>query len=188
MRVVGIRVVSGKAAGAVTRLFLLGSLLLPPGVVADTVTVSNTLQANVQANGSLSVPGATTLAHSGTLFTPFFGSTTLQYRARTSAAGGGAVTLRVIQDFQTGGPSASAGDLSYTCGSADLGSGCSQTTASTTSDTPVVTLPSSACTGGGAPCSAMDPNSIVVTFTLQDNPAVKTGTFSASVQFTISAT
>jgi hypothetical protein len=168
---------------------LLGvSLSVPPRAVSATMTVTNTLDAIIQANGSLSVPGATTLSHSGTLFASFTGSLTLQYRARTTSAGGGTVTLKVIQDFQAGGPSVSAGDLSYSCGSAGLGTGCTSATASTSSATTVVTLPSSACTGGGTPCSATDPDSVLVTFTLADRPAVQTGAYTANVQFTISAT
>jgi hypothetical protein len=164
------------------------SLSVPPRAVSATMTVTNNLDAIIQANGELSVPGATTLSHAGTLFAGFTGSLTLQYRARTTSAGGGTVTLKAIQDFQTGGPSVSSGDLSYSCGSAGLGTACTSTTASTSSATTVVTLPSSACTGGGSPCSATDPNSVLVTFTLADRPAVQTGTYTANVQFTISAT
>jgi hypothetical protein len=165
-----------------------GLLTVPAGVRADTMTVSNSLNATIQANGSLSVPGSATLTNSGTVFNAFSGAVTVQYRARSTAAGGGTLTLRVTQDFQTGGPSVSGGDLTYTCGAAGLGTACGSTTASTSSATTVVTLPASACTGGGSPCSATDPNTVLVTFTLADRPVVKTGTFTANVQFTISAT
>jgi hypothetical protein len=96
--------------------------------------------------------------------------------------------MKVTQDFQTGGPSVASGDLTYVCGAAGLGTACSSTTASTSTATAVVTVPSSACTGGGSPCSSTDPNTIGVTFTLADRPVVKTGTYTANVQFTISAT
>ena len=170
-----------------------GSLLcgfpaMPGNVEAATMTVSSTLLATLTANGALSTPASATLTHSGTIFNAFSGTVTLQYRARTTAAGGGTMTLKVIQDFQTGGPSAAAGDLTYSCGAAGLGTACSSSTASTSSATSVVVLPTSACTGGGAPCSGADPNSVSVTFTLADRPTVKTGTYTANVQFTISAT
>ena len=44
------------------------------------MTVTNHLDAIIQANGELSVPGTTTLSHTGTLFASFTGSLTLQYR------------------------------------------------------------------------------------------------------------
>lgn len=157
-------------------------------VTAASTSVSNTLDATIQANGSLSAPSSTTLTNTGTIFNSFTGTISVQYRARTSSSGGGTLTLKVTQDFQSGGPSVVSGDLTYTCASAGLGTACSQTTASTTAATSVVTLPASACTGGGSPCSASNPNTVSVTFTLADRPAVVTGTYTANVQFTISAT
>jgi len=160
----------------------------PAGVDAATATVSNSLNANIGALGGVSVPGTATLTKSGTVFSSFTGTVAVQYRVRTSVSGGGAMTLSVTQDFQTGGPSVAAGDLTYSCGAASLGTACANTTASTTSATSVVSLPSSSCTGGGSPCSASDPNTVTLTFTLADRPTVKTGSYTATVQFTISAT
>jgi hypothetical protein len=178
----------------VIRLFLrlgigmLGmGLSVPNAGNAAVATVANSLQANIVANGELSVPGALTLSNTG-YFASYTGILTVQYRARTSAAGGGTLTLKVTQDFQSGGPSVSRGDLAYSCSGAGLGTACALTTASTGAATGVVTLPAAACTGGGAPCSGSDPNSVQVTFTLADNPTNKTGTYTANVQFTISAT
>lgn len=160
----------------------------PQPANAASTSVSNTLDANIEAQGSLSVPSSATLTHSGTIFNSVGGTISVQYRARTTSSGGGALTLRVTQDFQTGGPSVSSGDLTYTCAAAGLGTACGQTTASTTGATAVVTVPASACTGGGSPCSAGNPNTVSVTFTLADRPVVVTGTYTANVQFTISAT
>jgi hypothetical protein len=157
-------------------------------VFAATSTVSNTFDLTVAALGALSAPSTAALTQTGTTFNAFTGAVSLQYRARTTAAGGGTVTLQVTQDFQTGGPSAASGDLSYTCGAAGLGTACGTTTASTSAATQVVTIPASACTGGGSPCSSNDPNTVTVTFTLADNPYAKTGNYTATVQFTISAT
>lgn len=171
-------------AGAVWCLFMAA----PAGVHAATATVTNTLNANIGALGVLAAPGMATLSNTGTLFNAYNGTVALQYRARTSAAGGGTLTMQVTQDFQTGGPSVAGGDLTYSCGAASLGTACANTTASTSSATQVVTLPSSACTGGGSPCSGTDPNTVTLTFTLADQPVDKTGTFTATVQFTISAT
>ena len=163
-------------------------LASPLGIYGATATLTNTLNANVGALGALAAPSTAALTNTGTIFNAYTGMVALQYRARTSAAGGGALTMKVTQDFQTGGPSVAGGDLTYHCGSAGLGTACASSTASTSSATSVVTLPSSACTGGGAPCSATDPNTVNVTFNLADRPVVKTGTFTASIQFTISAT
>ncbi len=165
-----------------------GLLTILAGMQAAPPTVSNTLDAHINALGALSVPGTVTLANTGTVFNSFTGTVPIQYMARTSATGGGNLTMKVTQDFQAGGPSVASGDLTYVCGAAGPGTACGASTASTTAATAVVTLPSSACTGGGSPCSATDPNSVSVTFTLADSPVVKTGTFTANVQFTISAT
>jgi hypothetical protein len=162
--------------------------MVPAGTDAATATVSNSLNANIGAIGLLAAPASVTFTRSGTLFNAYGGTASLQYLARTSAAGGGTLTLKVTTDFQTGGPSVAAGDLTYTCGAASLGTACGNTTASTSSATPVVTLPTSACTGGGSPCSATNPNTVNLNFTLADNPADKTGSYTATVQFTISAT
>lgn len=166
-------------------LSLLGQIRL----CANTVTVSNGLDANIEAVADLSVTGSVSLTQSGTTtpFTVFTGSDTVQYKARTTSSGGGTITLRAMSDFAAGGPSISRGDLSYTCGSADLGTACSSTTVGTSATT-VVTLPQSACTGGGGSCSSPNPNAVAVNFTLADDPSDQTGSYTAMIQFTISAT
>jgi hypothetical protein len=138
----------------------------------------------------LTSPTSASLAHSQNTFQPFQTSVAVNYAVRTSPVGGGQITLEVSNDFSpTGGPSVSSGALTYTCAGASLGTPCSGTqTASTTAQTPVVTLPASACTGGGGACSGQDPNSVNLTFTLTDDPGYSTGSYSASVTFTISAT
>lgn len=165
-------------------------LWLPAAGMAVTSSITNSLTANIEANASITVPATTTLSVSGTTFnTPFTGSTSLQYKARTTATGsGGNLTLQVTQDFQAGGPSAAAGNLSYTCGAAGLGTACGTTTASTSTATTVVTIGTSKCTGGGGSCSASNPNTVLVTFTIPDVSTIKVGTYNATVKFTISAT
>jgi len=119
-------------------------LASPLGIYGATATLTNTLNANVGALGALAAPSTAALTNTGTIFNAYTGMVALQYRARTSAAGGGALTMKVTQDFQTGGPSVAAGDLTYQCGSASLGTACAATTASTSTATQVVTLPPSA--------------------------------------------
>jgi hypothetical protein len=136
------------------------------------------------------VPTTLTLATGGVQFGSFTGTLAVSYRARTTPTGSGTITAQVSSDFSpTGGPSAAAGALTFTCGSAGLGTPCSGThTASTTVQTTVVTLPASACTGGGGSCSSTDPATVNVNFSLTNDPHYSTGTYSAHVIFRISAT
>ena len=66
-----------------TLAIMSGILSLPAGVEADTITISNSLNANIGALGSLSVPGSTNLTNTGTVFNAFSGTVAIQYRART---------------------------------------------------------------------------------------------------------
>ena len=161
-----------------------------------TAQTTQTLQATIVPLGglfTLSTPIA--LTKGGTTFNAFAGSMTLNYRARTSqGAGQGTITVKATVDFSPAdGPSIahppSAGDkFTYTCSGTTLGIPCSGTqTVSTTSSTNVVSIGASACTGGGAPCSTANPNSANVTFTLTDDPKYKTGSYSATLTWTISA-
>lgn len=136
------------------------------------------------------MPAAAVLTTSSAKFLPFSGGLLLSYRTRSTPGGGGNLTLSVTRDFAPpGGPSVAAGALVYTCDGATLGTACSGVqTASTTSQTPVVTIPPSACTGGGGACNGQVPNSVNLSFILADDPGYATGTYSASLTFTISAT
>jgi hypothetical protein len=154
-------------------------------------TQTQTVSAQIQAMGSIvSVPGTVTLSSGGINFQNYTGSLTVTYRARTTPSGTGNLTVQGTTDFSaTTGPRISAGALTYTCSGVTLGTGCSGTqTMSMSSATNVVTLPSSACTGG-APCplSTPDPNQVVMGLSLTNDPAYPTGSYSASITFTISA-
>jgi len=156
----------------------------------STGTGNQTLSATINPVGSISAPASVSLTTGVTTFQPFKGGLTVNYWVRTTPVGGGAMTLKVSSDFSpAGGPSAASGALAYTCSGATLGTACSGSqTASTTVQTPVLTLPASACTGGGGACSSQNPNSVNLSFTLTDSPAYATGAYSAQVTFTISAT
>ncbi len=156
----------------------------------STGTGSQSLTATINPVGSVTAPASASLTTAATTFQPFTGNVTVSYRARTTPAGGGSVTLSVSSDFTpAGGPSAASGALTYTCSGATLGTACSGSqTASTTVQTPVLTLPASACTGGGGACSSQNPDSVGLSFTLTNNPGYATGTYSAKVTFTISST
>lgn len=162
-----------------------------------TCAQTQTLTLNLEPAGLLyTVPSSVSLTHAGTVFSAFTGAVTLQYRARTSASGSGTITARATSDFPcaSGGPCIAtpptAGDaLTYTCTGATLGTNCSGTqTVSTTAATNVVTIPAGACTGAGSPCNNAATNTVTVNFKLTDDPKYKTGTFSAILTWTISAT
>jgi len=173
-----------------TRQWVLALTLVIIPARGSTGSGAQTLTAAINPVGSITTPVSASLTAIGTTFQPFSGNLTVNYQARTAPAGGGSITMNVSSDFTpAGGPSAASGALTYTCSSATLGTPCSGTqTASTTVQTPVLTLPASACTGGGGPCSSQNPNSVNLQFTLTDNPVFATGTYSANVTFTISAT
>jgi hypothetical protein len=172
-------------------------LLAPVHLQAATLTATQTLKAVISPLGGLFSfqNSSVTLAKSGTTFSNFTGSLTIQYDARTTqSTGGGYITVEATADFTpAGGPSIasppSTGDaLTYTCSGATLGANCSGTqTVSTTTSTNVVTFSASECTGGGGSCSSSSPNTVTLNFTLTDDPNYKTGSYSATLKFTISA-
>lgn len=171
-------------------------LALPAMLSAAIATTTQTLQANISPEGAFSTSSYNfSLAKTGTIFTGFSGVVTVLYRARTgSSVSTAGITLKASADFApAGGPSISTppstGDtFSYTCSTPTLGIGCSGTQAvSTTSARPVVTFPASACTGAGAPCNNADPNSVTLNFSLTDDPKYKTGSYTTTLQFTISS-
>lgn len=169
-------------------------LILPTPSPAQN-TVTQTLDITVDPLGSLYMQSSPlALTRTGT-FNGFSGSIILSYRARTrQGTGQGTITVKATSDFApTGGPSiasppGAADKFTYTCSGATLGVACSGTqTVSTTTSTNVVSLGASACTGGGAPCSTANPNSANVTFILPDDSKYKTGSYSATLTWTISA-
>ena len=169
---------------------LLAIFCVPMICYSDIRTTTQTLSAQIQPIGKLSVTASLPLSGSGTTFLLYSGTLPVSYRVRTTTTGGGSITVQATSDFSpAGGPSIASGVLTYTCGGASLGTTCSGTqTVTTTGQTPVLTVPGGACTGGGGVCSASDPNSVSLSFVLTNDPQFKTGTFSAALTFTISAT
>jgi len=166
---------------------------------AQTTIGTQTLILITQPDGLLfGIPSSLTLSKAGTVFQSYVGSITIQYRARTTAViGTGSITVQASTDFvcASGGPCIGTpptpGDaLTYTCTGATLGSNCTgnQTVSTSVATSVVAAIPAAACTGGGIPCSAVDPNSVNLNFSLTDDPKYKTGTYSATLTFTISAT
>lgn len=183
---------AGSSSTLSTRCLRAATLLIlaPVFLLGATRSTTQTLSATVNAIGKVSVPASLTVTNAGTTFVAYSGNLTVSYRARTtSGTGSASLTLKATADFSpAGGPSITGGQLTYTCSGASLGAACSGTqTVSTASQTSVVTMGAGVCTGGGGSCSATDPNTVQSTFTLANNPAFKTGTYSATITFTISA-
>jgi hypothetical protein len=165
-------------------------LFTTPAVHAQfAASGTTTLQVTVAAEAALQVTTATTtLTAVGSIFNNYTGTTNLTYKIRSTAATGtGSITLKVTADFNpAGGPSVgtppSAGDaLTYTCAVAAPGTACSgSTTASTAASTSVATFGAGASSTGAG-------NDASTAWTLTNDPAYKTGGYSATVTYTISA-
>ena len=165
------------------------ALLAVAGIIQAQSTT--TLSVVVPAEASLTVTtGTTNLATTGTNFTvPYTGTTNFTYQIRTSKTGGhGQITAQVTTDFgPAGGPLVatppSTGDaLTYACTVSLPATACTGSqTASTTAATTVATF-------GAAANSTKAGNSGSVAWSLTDDPLYATGTYTAVVTFTISAT
>jgi hypothetical protein len=161
--------------------------------LAGMVQAQNTtnLQVVIGPEASLTVTtGTTNLSTAGTNFSiPYTGTTNFTYQIRTTKTNGtGTITSMVTTDFAgTGGPSVvtppTSGDaLTYTCTITDPGTPCSGSQiASHTAATSVATF-------GAAASSTKAGNSGSVAWSLTDDPVYATGTYTATVTFTISAT
>jgi hypothetical protein len=170
------------------------ALMLPTSLAhaqLGTSTGATTVSVTVGAEAALNITNSSTpLTSAGTNFTNYTGSTGLTYFIRTTQSGGsGSITLKVTSDFSpANGPSVTtppnSGDkLAYTCTLTGAGTACSSSvTASTSSSTSVATFGADAHTvtfpGGDTATTA---------WTLTNDPKYKTGSYSATVTFTISA-
>jgi len=175
-----------QSTAAYLMLAFLGS---SSAALGQTLSSSETLAISLSPSGVIySVPTSLTLSSAGT-FASYIGSLSLSSEIRTSSSGSASITLQATSDFSpTTGPSISSGLLSYQCSSASYGTACSVTiSASTTSQTSVASFSSLSCTGGGSPCSGSDPNTITLQFTVPDQATYKTGSYTATITFTISA-
>jgi len=170
---------------------IIACLLLAIAGIAQAQTGTTTLSVVVGPEATLTVTtGTTNLATAATNFSlPFTGTTSLTYFIRTTkSTGSGTITAKVTTDFGgAGGPSVatppSAGDaLTYTCTVSAPGTACtSSQTASTSTATSVATF------GAGAN-SVKAGNSASTAWSLTDDPVYSTGTYTATVTYTISST
>jgi hypothetical protein len=169
------------------KLFLfavMGTFLITSAVRADSKTA--TVGVEVGAEAAFTAATNATLTTAGN-FAAYSGSSTFTYQVRTSASGAGSVTVKVTTDFSPGsGPSVgtppTAGDvLSYISTTGGVGTGASSTTASTSADTTVLTF------GSGISSSATGDLGNMA-WTLTDDPKYATGSYTATITYTISAT
>lgn len=174
----------------VAGMLLLGCSLWAQGTATDT---SHSLTIATAANGKVHVvQSVATLTESAGLFASFSTGLSLQYYART--LNGGQITVQATGDFgacssPASAPSVACSVVQYTCGTSSFGTGCSSpVTLSTASATTVITLPAnSACVNGGSACGTSNPFTVPLNFTLSNDPYYKTGSYSATLQFTLSA-
>jgi len=165
------------------------ALLAAAGLVQAQQTTT-TLKVQVGPEASLTVTNPETdLTTASTAFgDPFTGITNLTYMIRTSQnSGTGSISVTITSDFAPGGgPSVTSpltGDeLTYGCTVSSPGTGCTGTPKASAS---VAT----AVAGFGANAkSAKGGNSASVNWSLPDDPAYPTATYSATATFSISAT
>lgn len=175
----------------------LALLLAPICSQAQTTLGTQTLNLTLNAAAFLySVPTSVTLNSSGSVFNNYTNNITMTYRARTGTSVTTAgITVKATADFSPSGQGlsigTSGGPLTYTC-SGTSGNGFTpcpgSLTVSTSTSTNVVSIGASACTGGASPCSGFNPDTVTVYFTLTNKPSYKTGAYSATLTWTISAT
>jgi len=179
-----------SVASSLPYRIIFGLALAAGCVYAGSATATQTVSITLSPLGKIYVPSSVNMLKTGTAFSAYSGAVPLTFRARTSAAGTGSVTVQATGDFTpAGGPSVAGGMLTYTCTSGGYGTACSGSqTVSVTTQRPVLTLGSSACTGGGSGCSATDPASVDLTFRLDNDPTVPTGNYQVQLMFTISCT
>lgn len=150
---------------------------------------TQTLNIVLSPASSITTPASVRLTESGTTFGTFTSpSTSIQFNIRnTQASGGGSITLKATEFSPTTGPKIASGNLTYVCSAATVGTACSGTqTLSITTTTPVVNFAASSCTGTG--CTGTNPQTVQLLFTLANSSQYKTGTYSATLTFTVSAT
>src|SRR5690348_7120175 len=126
------------------------------------------------------VSATTSLTKANTTFGNYGGTTSFTYKIRTTQSGGtGSITV-LVTTFGTGGPAVA--DLSFTCTAPSSGTPCSTSTGANT-DTA-----QSVVSFGQDAHSSNSGDSGTAVWSLIDRPQIKTGDYSSTATFTISAT
>ena len=164
---------------------------LPAQAQSFGPSATTTLSVAIGPEASIQILTANSgLSANGNAFnSDFIGSTSFTYKIRTTKTGGtGNIGVEVTSDFSpAGGPSIatppSTGDaLAYTCTVTAPGTGCTGAVPAST------TAASSVATFGADAHSAKGGNTGSLNWDLTNDPKYGTGTYSATVTFTISAT
>jgi hypothetical protein len=158
-----------------------------------TASGTTTVSVVVAAESAISVTTATTnlteATGAGIFGASYTGTTNFSYKVRsTTVGGGGSITVKITGDFAAGGPSVATpptGDaMTYTCTSAASATPCTGSiTALTSGATNVATFATNAHSASGTGSS--DAGTVV--WSLPNDPVYKTGTYTATATFTISA-
>ena len=152
----------------------------PMAFAADIATKDSTLGVTVAAEASFTaVDATTTLTKSDTIFGAYTGTTNFNYKIRTTLSGGTGKITVLVTTFGTGGPDVA--DLAYTCTALASGSPCASSTAASTATA------SSVVTFGADAHSADAGDAGTAVWTLADRTGIKTGAYSSTATFTISA-
>lgn len=162
-------------------LALAAGILVPSAFAGNTATVSVT----VGAESTFTVTTSSTTLTGAGAFAPFTGTTNFTYGFRTTSTGTGSIQMKVTTDFSpSNGPSVanppSAGDTLSYASTVSTPATAVNGTASTTTQTNVATLPANSN-------SASTADSGSVSWTLVNDPKYKSGSYQATVTFTISA-
>jgi hypothetical protein len=155
----------------------------------QVLTLNQTVNVRLQPAGKLSAPATVVLPSAG-VFSPFAGGMNLNYKTRTTnQIGSAAITLQSLGEISpSGGPTLAAGSLTYSCGTAQVGTGCAGAqVVSAAQQRKVVDIPAGVCMGGSAPCSASNPSSIPLQFSMDNNPGYDPGSYNVRLLFTISS-
>ncbi len=163
------------------RNFVLGFGAIALGIAPMAFADNSTLGVTVGPEATFaSVASTTSLTKSDTTFGGYGGTTNFTYKIRTTLSGGtGSISVQVTS-FGTGGPAVS--DLAYTCTAPSSGTPCSSSTAaSTTAGTSVIAFGEDAHSSDAGHAGT-------AVWTLADKTLIKTGDYSSTATFTISAT
>lgn len=150
-------------------------------------TGNTTLNVTVAAAAAIRVDTATTNLTSTGNFNPYTGTTNWSYKIRTTAGtGSGQVVVKINPDFSpAGGPSVAAGNLTYSCSltapASGTGTACSGSVTAAATDTNVASF------GANTRSTSSGTQNNSVSWSLLDDPAYATGSYSATAVFTISA-
>jgi hypothetical protein len=161
---------------------MLGLVLLTSQVFADD-TGTSTVSVTVGAEADFVSVGNATLINGGSVFGNFTGTSSFVHKVRTTTSGGsGSITLQITSDFSGTGAPVANNIMTYTCTVDSPGTACSGSqTALTASATGVATF------GQDAHSSDSGDNGSVA-WTLVNKPTYKTGSYSATITFTITST